>query len=265
VQCIEILHTGFTTPNASNNLIVMKKRLTFPAAMLAALMAVSSTISATAEIVSFQITATVNSIDDSGNFINGAINVGDVVTGVYTINTATPDDSPLETVGSYQHTTSPFGISLSVNGYSFRTNPDDVDFLVIITDNHLGEDSYTARSYENQFDISVPNQSLSEIVWLLLDESENALASTALTAAAPNLSDWPVNQLQISSKGEGDDFTISCTVTSVVVVPNVTLELEHSTNLVDWESVVITPEMIVDGKLQFPSPEPAAFFRMKMP
>ena len=46
------------------------------------------------------------------------------------------DSNVLATVADYHHYNSPCGMFLAVEGYEFETDPDDVDFLVELTNDH---------------------------------------------------------------------------------------------------------------------------------
>ncbi len=184
--------------------------------------------------VSIDITAQIYSIDDNYGFLSGHISVGDIIHGTYIYETTTADDNLSPEVGDYRHTTAPFGITLEVNGYLFRTDPDNVDFLVeLCNDHHNNHDAYLLRSYKNLFDISVPLGDPifswsrdNHIHWQLYDVTQNALASeegTALPTTPPVLSDWPSPyHLNISSQqtfGGSQYFFISADVTSAVLSP----------------------------------------------
>ena len=184
--------------------------------------------------ISIDITAEISRIDDSDAFLDGAIDVGDILHGTYIYETTTADTNASSEVGDYRHTTAPFGITLEVNGYLFRTDPDNVDFLVeLCNDHHNNHDAYLLRSYKNLFDISVPlgdpifSWSRDNHIHWQLDDflTHTALASTAGTALPtmpPVLSDWPHNSLTISSQqyfGGSQYFFISADVTSAVLSP----------------------------------------------
>ena len=194
---------------------------------------------AVAALISIDITATISRIDDTNGFLTGHIGVGDIIYGTYIYETTTADTNGLSEVGDYRHTTAPFGITLEVNEYLFRTDPSDVDFLVeICNDHNNNHDAYLLRSYSNLFDISVPLGDPSvtwsrenHISWQLTDFlTHTALASTAgtvLPTMPPVLSDWPDNSLTISSQqiiGGSQLFWISADVTSAVLSPTPTPE-----------------------------------------
>ena len=187
-----------------------------------------------AEPISIAITAQVRSVDDSSGVLGGAILVGDAITGTYTYESTTPDGNTLPTVGDYRHTTAPFGITLDVGGLTFKTDPNQVDFLVEIVNDHdnPSRDNYLLRSYNNLFDRSAPPDPLlpelpvmNHISWQLDDPTSAALSSEALPTAPPVLADWQsIFGLDISSTGPSGLFLIRADVTSAVVIPSPTPE-----------------------------------------
>src|SRR5215217_1406535 len=66
--------------------------------------------------ITIAITATVQTVYDHGNVLNGAIQPGDTITGTYTYNAAASDTNSLATVGDYWHPPKPYGVSLNLNG-----------------------------------------------------------------------------------------------------------------------------------------------------
>lgn len=148
-----------------------------------------------AESITINITAEVATVNDMGNTLDGAVEVGDIITGNYTYESTTPDTNSLPTVGDYQHDTSPYGISLKVkgkvNGLVFKTDPDDVDFLVEICNDHglpTPTDNYLLRSYNN---LPLPGGIIVEhISWQLDDSTATALSSESLPTDPPVLEDW---------------------------------------------------------------------------
>lgn len=161
-----------------------------------------------ADPITIKITAEVAYVDDIGNTLDGAIEVGDIMTGHYTYESTTPDTNSLPTVGDYQHDTSPYGISLEVNGLVFETDPDDVDFLVEICNDHglpTPTDNYLLRSYNN---LPLPGGRIVEhISWQLDDPTATALSSDTLPTAPPVLEDWQsVFGLTITGSDPDDPF-----------------------------------------------------------
>ena len=179
--------------------------------------------------ISIAITGTVRLVDDRDNILSGAIRPGDAITGVYTYDSTTTDSNPIAEVGDYWHTTSPYGISLTVNGLSFGTDPTNVSFLVEIVNDYapgiLPTDNYLLRSYNNLFAVSAPGGPFGEapmnlIGWQLDDPTASALSSPALPTTPPVLTDWQsIFGLDISSMGGmGEMFLVRSDVTSAVLV-----------------------------------------------
>jgi len=141
-----------------------------------------------ATLITIEIAAEIAEVYDISGLLEGNVNVGDTITGSYTYDSTTPDSNPLETVGDYWHFSSPYGISLSVGGFVFQTDPDNVNFLVSVGNNHLGDDNYLLRSYYN---LPLSNGVWVEhISWHLVDYSATALSSTDLPTTPPVLEDW---------------------------------------------------------------------------
>jgi len=144
-----------------------------------------------AETITVYIIAKVATVDDSNNLLGGSISVDDIITGEYTYESTTSDSNPLGTVGDYQHTTSPYGITINADGFVFETDPSNVDFLVEIANNHgspSARDNYLLRSYNN---LDLSNGVLVDhISWQLDDDTATALSTEALPTTAPTLEDW---------------------------------------------------------------------------
>ena len=141
-----------------------------------------------ATIITIDIAAEIAEVDDLGGLLEGQVNVGDTITGSYTYDSATPDSNPLETIGNYEHFNAPYGVSLSVGGFVFQTDPDNVNFLVTILNDNNGSDDYTFGSYNN---LPLSNGvGVSFISWALDDYTATALSSDALPTTPPVLEDW---------------------------------------------------------------------------
>ncbi|WP_437720041.1 hypothetical protein [Sorangium sp. So ce861] len=161
--------------------------------------------------VCIDIVAQVELVNDPNGALQGQVDVGSVVTGSYTYESTTPDTNPLSTVGDYLHATPPFGITLDVGNFTFGTDPNNVEFLVEIVNDHAPgippTDNYLLRSYNN---VST-GPSVQHISWQLDDPTAAALSSEALPVDPPNLADW---QSIFGLTIEGGDFFIRAHVTS---------------------------------------------------
>jgi len=169
-------------------------------------------------VVTISIEAVVDTVEDEGNYLEGQILPGNIITGYYTYESTTPDSNPLLNGGRYEYLTPPYGIFLSVGGFDFQTDPANVDFILEITNDYPPNDDYLVRSYSN---IPLPNGTLVErISWWLNDDSGAALVSTELPVTAPVLSNWPLNNLTIVSDRT---FNIDAHVTSAIPEPGTIL------------------------------------------
>jgi hypothetical protein len=166
--------------------------------------------------VTIYIEAVVDTVQDSGNYLEGKISAGNLITGYYIYESTTPDSSPADpVVGHYYHYSPPAGISLTVGGFDFKTDPANVDFLVgIVNNNTSGHDIYWIHSYNN---IDLSNEtSVDSISWQLNDPTGTVFSSDTLPVTPPFLDNWQTNILNIS----GDrTFGIWAHVTSAVPEP----------------------------------------------
>jgi len=179
-----------------------------------------SALPAQATLITIEITATVDSVDDPSGYLEGNIVAGDIITGTYTYESTTPDSQPsYPTVGRYEHSTPPHGIFLSVSGFDFRTDLTEVDFLVGIANDATSgglHDSYWIHSYNN---LPLLNGTLvDDIFWNLRDNSATAVSSVNLPTTAPILDDW-LSRNELRLEGERGGYIVDAHVTSAVPEP----------------------------------------------
>ncbi len=166
--------------------------------------------------VTIAIEAVVDSVDDDDNYLEGQINIGDIITGYYTYESTTPDSSPDDSVqGNYWHYSPPAGVSLTLDGFDFLTDPANVEFCVGIRNNNLsGDDVYSIGSYNN---LALSNGTLVEAIWWQLnDHTGSALSSDALPTTPPILGQWQANVLTLETDRT---FLITAHVTSAIPEP----------------------------------------------
>jgi hypothetical protein len=176
------------------------------------------TLPAQATLITIQIEGVVDNVWDAGNYLEGKIKVGDIITGFYTYESTTPDSSPLDpVVGHYWHYDVPAGVLLTVGGFNFKTDYANVEFLIGVGNNGpSGNDGYWFTSYNN---LALSNgTSVDSIGWQLEDPTGNALSSDALPTTAPVLSDWQ-SEVGLHIYGYKDIFHLSATVTSAQMIP----------------------------------------------
>lgn len=154
--------------------------------------------------VKIAITAKVTSVSDFGNLLNGKVKEGDVITGVYTYKPSAKDTNTDTTVGDYQHSKKPYGIDLRDGNLVFKTNPNNVNFLLELVNRDM-DDDYVLHSYNN-LPLS-ENVFVNHISWQLSDLTGNAISSESLKKVdtPPKLNEWQyINSLDIRGSDSSD-------------------------------------------------------------
>jgi len=177
---------------------------------------------AQAYLITIQIEAVVDSVEDDYGYLEGKINPGDIITGFYIYESTTPDTNPSSSVGDYWHHAPSYGISLTAGNFVFKTDPANVEFIVEILNDHpwfdpdVNKDGYLLGSYNN---LALSNGALVDhISWQLDDPTGNALLTDALLTIAPVLGDWQFNHLRIQGE-KSNLFNINAHVTSAIPEP----------------------------------------------
>ncbi len=165
-------------------------------------------------LVTIQIEAVVDSVQDEGDYLEGKVQPGDTMTGFYVYESTTPDSSPSDPVqGNYWRYAPPAGIALTVGGFNFMTDPFDVAFHVAIR-NDIPEDIYAIVSFSNlALSNGVP---VDRIWWQLKDNTGSALLSDSLPTTAPVLDHWEANVLVF---GADRRYGIKAHVSSAIPEP----------------------------------------------
>jgi hypothetical protein len=169
------------------------------------------------QLVTIQIEAKVNYLNDYYNLLQGNVALGSTITGTYTYDTSTPDTNYEVNIGSYVYNSVPYGMKFSVNNLTFVTNPQNINFGIGITNDSQDFYGIVSRNNVLLYDwIKVTNISLQ--FW---DYSGMALSSTALLTTAPIISDWDNAILYINGENMQCDktFGIMANIISAVLVP----------------------------------------------
>jgi hypothetical protein len=187
--------------------------------LLVAALVLGCAASAPAEIVRIGLTAEITYVDPYSQWLDENFKLGDIITGSYTYDTSAPDTNPSPNVGDYRYNSPPFGVSLNCNGFTFETDPQNVNFLLEVGDNHVYSswDHYLIYSYSNR---PLSNDiRISLISWNLDDASGTALASDALPVVPPPLDKWDHDWGVRVYFGPKGGSSISADVSSVYVIP----------------------------------------------
>ena len=113
--------------------------------------------------LTFRIAGRVITFDDSGNVFGGTIGVGTPLTGRYTYDPARADTNADTTVGDYDHTTTGYGMSITMATSTFKTNPASVSYLYEIVNRTT--DAMVMQSRNNLSEPTVTG--IAEMSWQL--------------------------------------------------------------------------------------------------
>ena len=178
-----------------------------------------------AEQIKIGLTGQIDLVMDSYNLLESKIHKDDLITGFYIYDLSIPDSNPQDFASLYVYTNSPNGMSLSVGGITFQTNPNDVLFTILLSDYGFDAplDAYHITSYHNSS--LTNNLRVDNIDWYLFDNTGNALSSPILSNIPPELSLWQDNAFMISGSDiplppeKSQGFQVNGHITSVYLIP----------------------------------------------
>ncbi len=181
---------------------------------------------ANAGLVFVGFTADITSISDGtpNGFLEKRIKVGDLITGVYIYDLSSPDLQPSPDMGYYEFDAPPCGITLTVGGLVFMTDPENVGFSIEIrNDSPLVSGIIDSFELESRKNLPLENGFPVDYISLkLIDSSISALSSDALQTNAPVLDNWEMESIRIYGwwdRDEGFGFDMVGSLTSAVVIP----------------------------------------------
>lgn len=164
---------------------------------------------ATDNPITMSFTATVYDVHD-GLHALGNVQVGDTITGTYTYNANAVNVAPDPRVGTYRHTTAPYGMRVNINGTVVETDPENVSFVVALYNNVTGYDTYLVYS-QNNHPISA-QYNIITLAFSLYDPTQTAIKNINLPKTAPRLSDYqadPGLQIQGIASDPNSEYEFS--------------------------------------------------------
>ena len=169
-----------------------------------------------AEAVTLQITATVYNIYDSDNALGGSVNMGDKITGTYTIDVSVPDTDPNPEYGHYIQTSSPgsspqLGFDLLLGPHSLKSDPTNTA--------HMYE-AHIMNSYADHFGLwswgNMPltnGSTVDDVVVDLYDGTGLVLSSDQLNAQAPDVTAFEFHDIHVSGRSvTGNHFSVDAKI-----------------------------------------------------
>ncbi len=184
--------------------------------LVAVLLALSAG-KARSEIVTIRIDGEVSYVDSYSTVLNDLFVVGDPVSGEYVYEAGSGPGNTRTGVGDYWFRTEPYGINLTVGDFTIQSDPDNLEFLIEVVNDHHGIDAYAVMSYNN---LPLSTGLLVDMIsWQLIDYSGTALSGTSLLGEAPVLSDWPDEPWMEVSFGDRGNTAITVSIEAVTHIP----------------------------------------------
>jgi len=178
------------------------------AALIGALFATS----VAAEVVSIQVTGTVENLYDPDNALGGQVQVGQTVTGVYSYDTDVPDQDPTPEYGRYEQDPGQVSVSFDIGTFTFASAASAQSSSIFAVDvgNSDWGDWFHVSSLMNNLPLS-NGSSVDYIDIDLYDPSATAFSSDALPEAPPGLTSFEHHGIHFSgqsSSGHPYDFEV---------------------------------------------------------
>ena len=192
---------------------------------------------ALADTVTFEITATVYNVSDPGNALQNSVNPGDLITGTYTIDTASPDNDPNPEYGHYvfnstSNNSSQLGFDLILNNHSLKSDPTVPGHMYEAHIMNSFNDHYGITSWGN---MPLANGTKVNDVFIdLYDPAGLALSSDTLNQQAPNVSAFEYHDIHVSGdSNNGNYYYLDAKIDSIQVVGDQCTP--GNSNLVEFE------------------------------
>ena len=152
--------------------------------------------------------------------IEGIVDVGDLFRGILCYDTSAEDQRPENYSGYYNYDTTPNGISIEINDYVFKTDPESVDLGITIV--HGGPivepyDAWTAYSLNN---LPILETVIIDSIHLSFGADYGKLDDDALLTTEDQLTGWNHESLWISGTGtDGKVLYFEGEITSISLIP----------------------------------------------
>ncbi len=218
---------------------------------------------ANAELVSVQVSATVDDVYDPGNAMGGAVQIGTKVTGTYTFDTATPDADEYPDFGHYRHPLGVGGFDLSVGGLPVKTdNQTPAGLFAVDVINSSTDEGYHVVSFDNLLPWAngarLDSASIDLHRW-----SDGVMESEALPPSPPNPLLFEDHSLYVGGGTSSNYFSFHAKVDSLTVVGDTDGETTPGTYSIVARVVdVYDPASILQGQAQI-NDEISGFYRLE--
>ena len=175
-------------------------------------------------LISYTFEGTIWTVIDNGEYLGGSISTEDTFTGTVTYDLDAIDSASDPNLGEYNYNVSPNGFNVTINGISFTTDPNNVNFRVSVDNGGYGGyggDLFSLVSESNNHFPFGPEGS-NEYIWIFLeDDYGNALTSDLLPSMI-TLADWGMKHFAIKSGDGGSpeyNYFIEGTLSHIAPIP----------------------------------------------
>jgi len=192
--------------------------------LLACMLLAGTTSICHAEIIVYQVNATIVDVYDPNNVLQGSMNVGNTISGTYSFDDTVADTDPSSEFAYYDYThLTSGGFDLSVNGESLKTDSTVPGFMHQIHIENSFSDFFHIGSWGNR-PLSNGAQ-VHDINLDLYDDTGTALNSAVLNSTPPNPTAFMWRDLYVG----GTDSTGGAYYSVMAQVDSITLSSGSST------------------------------------
>lgn len=173
---------------------------------------------ASAELVTVQVSATVNYVNDPGMVLGSEVQPGATVTGTYTFETGTADADPYPEFGHYRHPQGIGGLELGVAELTIKTDPGaSAGVFAVDVINSEYDEGYHVVSFDNLLPLANGAQVTDAGIHLHSWNESNIFSSDALPATPPDPALFDDRQIYVGGTNGSDYFSFEAKIDSLVV------------------------------------------------
>lgn len=170
---------------------------------------------ASAELVTVEVTGTVDFVNDPTGALAGEVQTGGTVTGRYTYDTAVPDNDPNPEYGRYEQDPSQLALRLEIGNLVFATNetPTSSAFAAVDVMNSTYGDSFHVGAGAN-FQPLASGATVQHVDFDFFDPTGTALTTDALLTTAPQVAGFADPMVFVAgndASGNWYDFRVRIT------------------------------------------------------
>lgn len=188
-----------------------------PLSLLCGILVVSFAFSsASAEMLTFNVTGSVTQVNDAGNVLGGAVTPGQRLNGSYSYETSVAPQ-PLATNGNrYVLQGTAARIRLTTGSLTFESNPSGTGFTQIeVYNNPPGAGSDWMSMTSNGFSPLANGATIGSVFMQLNDSTGTMISAPTLPITAPSLANTSTREIRVPGSLNGQSFGITLRIDSI--------------------------------------------------